>query len=237
MRNPFRGRGDQTPDTALEDTRMASDIASPEDTGAHLEQTATPERCRACLGTGQVLRTADLLRLSLTLFPDDAAQKDAFVAAFYQRLVDRDAGKSLGDRLAPLFPPDLTTGDALNSKGHRQRDMLLNAIISLGKIYDPDRPDSPDMRHLKDLLHKWGRDHASFRRPDGTERAATRAEYEEVWAVLAGLLHETFTDRWVPEFDIVWAEAYDFAEIEMRKAAQEFRAGRALYGRTPRRAQ
>jgi hypothetical protein len=241
----FQTRPDQEVHHVSTDTR-------PEDTGAHLEAEAPIHRpdCRACLGTGKTLRTADWLRKAVEILPTEPADLDGFVAEFYRRLVARDqtggpvvdgqpTPKPLGDQLAPLFPSDLTTGDALNSKGHRQRDMLLNALVGLLSTYDPDRPDTADMRRLVQVLQKAGRDHSAFRRPDGTVRGATAAEYDEVFAVLAGLLHDVFGDRWLPEFDGALAAAYAFAVDVMRGAAALFHPPGAAdpgFGRTVRAA-
>jgi hemoglobin-like flavoprotein len=180
--------------------------------------------CEHCRGTGKALRTSDWLAASLTLFPTESPEKmDSIIAEFYRRLVAADEGKDLGDRVAPLFPADLTTGPALNSKGNRQRDMLLHAIVSLVENFDPDHLNSANMRQLVEILRKEGRNHAAFERPDGTVRGVTRAEYEEVGAVLMTMLREVFADLWLPQFDAGWVEAYEFAMIEMLHAQQHYR--------------
>lgn len=213
---------------------------SPEDTGAHLEEAATPRpACHHCRGTGRKMLTADYLDEALGLFPKEAAQLDGFVAEFYRRLISHDEGKADGDKLVTLFPPDLVTGDALNSHGHGQRDILLKALVGLMEVYDPDRPESPDMQRLVVLLEKWGRDHSAFQRPDGTVRAATRAEYAEVFDTLAGLIRDVFGDKWLPEHDGALTAAYWFAVDVMRGAAAKFHPPGAAspgFGRTARKA-
>lgn len=220
-------------------TPTADDQATDRLAEAPAAQGEDRETCWHCRGTGKALRTADILAESLALFPTaDPVQMDAFVVEFYRRLVSADSRKAEGDRLAPLFPADLTTGDALNSQGHRQRDALLGALVELITQYDPDHLWSGEMDHLVKLLQKAGRSHAAFRRPDGSIRGATPAEYGEVFAVLVGLLHDVFGERWLAEYDAAWTDAYWFAAIEMMHAAQHYRlpdGRRPSFGRMPRR--
>jgi len=202
--------------------------------------------CPHCLGTGKTLTANDKLRQSLALFPvEDAAAMDGIVAGFYARLVARDqtggpggGPKPLGEQLAPLFPHDLTTGPAPNSRGNPQRDMLLHALVAMIEEYDPDNPTSQGMQVREQELLRAGRSHSSFRRPDGSERPPSAAEYAEVFDVLAGLLHEAFGDKWLPEYDELWAEAYDDAVVVMRYAGREHQreTGGRLVGRMPRQA-
>lgn len=212
--------------TALEGSYVTT-TTDPEETGAHLEEDDTDDEfelvCPTCRGTGRQFTTTALLRASLELFPKTPAELDAFVAEFYRRLIARDESMPAGDRLGPLFPADLLTGDALNSQGHRQRDMLLNALVALGLRYDPDRPGSGNMRYLTAVLEKAGRDHSSFLRPDGSQRGATPEEYLIVRDVLFGLLRGVFGERWLPEYDEAWSAAYRFAMDLMLRAADAFR--------------
>lgn len=229
MRFFRRGRGVHTgqiitePFTTEPGSEPMTTTTDPETTGSHQLEDTRP-MCRECRGTGRVLNTADWLTESLGLFPTgDPVAMDGIIAEFYKRLISFDDMKADGDKLASLFPADLTTGEALNSKGHRQRDVLLDGVLTLMSTYDPDHLDSEPMQHLVQVLRKLGRDHAAFQRPDGTVRGATVKEYGEVLSVLVGLIHDAFGDRWLPEYDRAWADAYWFAAVEMMHSAQHHR--------------
>jgi hypothetical protein len=219
--------------------------APPSDTGTRLGAPPQIEDdradCPVCHGTGKTLTTADYLREIAGMLPDDEAATDAFIAEFYRRLVgDEQAGvKGAAPHLKEFFPPDLTTGDALNSKGNKQRDQLFGAIAGLLTKYDPDRPESDDMRYLSTALAKWGRDHAWWYQPStGGVYVPTAEDYLTVRNVLVSLLREALgnqlTNRHVAEL----ADAYETAEVTMRYHAKMWRMsnpGRVVMPRQPRR--
>jgi hemoglobin-like flavoprotein len=186
--------------------------------------------CPHCHGTGKILTTADLLRESIGLLGNDPRELDNFVAEFYRRLLDA------APDLAPLFPEDLTrtgTGSDPNGRGKAQRDKLLHALIALATSYDPD--DTEKMKVLDTHLAAFGRSHASFPRADGSGLGATLDEYHAVKVTLFGLLHDAAGERWLPEYDDVWSEAYDYAAAAMMFAGQRHALGRQLFPRTTRR--
>lgn len=257
MKSLFRRR-DHTAEPP-EDPPVTTTTTNPEDTGAHLEAEkpdnrpdcptcqgsgacptcSGPGQCTDCDGTGKTPRVTDVLNESLTLFPaDDPTQMDAFIGAFYGRVVAADARKAPGDKLAPLFPRDIVSGPAVNASGRRQREVLLHAVVGVVANYDPDDLETPNMRQLVEVLRKEGRNHAAFLRPDGTVRGATVREYLQIEDILMGLIHDTFGDRWLPKYDEAWAEAYEFAMVEMLHSAQHYRRsdGGRPYPRSPRSA-
>lgn len=182
--------------------------------------------CPACHGTGKTLTTADYLREIAGMLPDDEAALDAFIAEFYRRFVgDRDAGvKGAAEHLLPLFPADLTTGDAINSHGNKQRDQLFQAIAGLLTKYDPDHPDSDDMRYLSTALAKWGRDHAWWVNPaTGSVYIPTAEDYLAVRNVFVGLLQEVLGAQLTYRHIAELADAYETAEVTMRYHAKLWR--------------
>ena len=169
--------------------------------------------CPHCRGTGKVLTTNDLLRASLELLGDDPGVHNEFTAEFYGRLFDA------APYLAKLFPPDLRhAGSDPDGRGKAQRDKLLSALIALGTSYEPENPEA--MEVLNRHLATFGRSHAAFDFPDGV-RPPSLDEYRLVKVVLFNLLHDVAGDRWIPEFDAVWSEAYDHAYRKMGDAAWE----------------
>lgn len=196
-----------------------------------LEPAPEPPRdaCPHCRGTGKTLTTNDLLRESLELIGEHG---DDVVREFYARLVDA------APDLAPLFPADLT--DPLSAPlspedsqilrtGRGQRDKLLAALVALGQMYDPTLPDQ--MEVLDTHLAAFGRSHARFARPDGTEQGATLAEYAAVKSVLFGTLSDFGGDLWLPAYTAAWSEAYDYAAGAMLFHAHRSGVKSARYAR------
>jgi hemoglobin-like flavoprotein len=195
------------------------------DSGVH--QTASiplNDPCPHCFGTGKVMTTNDLLRQSLTLLGDDPVGHQTVVAEFYARLLRAAPG------LVPLFPDDLTDPFS-TGEGKDQRDRLLGALLDVGKLYDPDRPDSDHMQLLGAKIKTWGRAHAAFQRPDGTVRPASLKEYSAVFDILMGTLHDATGADWVPVFDEVWEQAYDHTARGMIAAAWDSGFTSARYPR------
>lgn len=193
---------------------------TPESTNPQLDDRPTCEHCR---GTGRQLSTNDLLHEMLGFLPtDDAVAMDEFVAEFYRRFLAEDAEKSPADRVAELFPADLVAAshDALDSAGKQQRDKLLTGVVQVLSDYDPEHPESEQMRRLNVALGAYGRDHAAFLRPDGTVRAATPDEYLQVRDVLHQMLREVVHGAWRREYTRVYLAAYHHAMTEMMYAAQ-----------------
>jgi hemoglobin-like flavoprotein len=160
---------------------------------------AMPTRadCPHCRGTGKILTTNDLLRESIALVGD---QGDDVVREFYRRLLDAAPG------LAELFPADLLAEDTI--KG--QRDKLLQALIALANLYDPENADQ--MGILDTHLAVFGRSHGTFyRASEGVTRGATLDEYQAVKVVLFGTLRDFGEALWLSEYDAAWSEAYDYA--------------------------
>lgn len=171
--------------------------------------------CPTCHGTGRVLTVRDLLDEIVAMLPtNDAAAMDGFVAEFYRLLLQA------APELAPLFPQDLTTGDALNSKGHRQRDMLLSALVALLTRFDPDNRASTNMQALTTALEVFGRDHSAFARPDGRTEGATEDEYIAVRNTLIRLCQGALPG-WRPEHTGALVRAYRFAMAKMMNAAED----------------
>ncbi len=191
------------------------------DSGVHALDTMTSVanthsvECPQCGGMGVLVKsTSELLRESIGLIDDG----DAVVRAFYSRLLAGDDSRAEGDRLAPLFPPDLVTAppDDELSRGKGQRDKLLKALVALSEMFDPD--DEKKMAGLTTALGSFGRSHAAFQRPDGTVRGATLEEYAAVKAVLFGTLVDAAGGAWIPAYTAAWSQAYDFAAAEMLSA-------------------
>jgi len=203
-----------------------------EDSGVH----ALPEpsivlghkvECGECRGTGYlIMSTNDLLKESLALVTDG----DGLVREFYSRLL------TAAPDLAALFPPDLLTaaapgrpevvsdGSALRpapTRGARQRDKLLGALIALADLYDTDSDEK--MGKLDTALRAFGRSHAAFHRPDGRVLGATFDEYAAVKAALFATLADTAGSAWASEYTAAWSEAYDFAAVTMMH--EQHRAG------------
>lgn len=172
--------------------------------------------CENCRGRGYVLTIRDYLDEIVEMLPTgDAEAKDGLIAEFYRRLL------AAYPHLAFLFPPDLTTGDALNSKGHRQRDMLWNGLEALLTRYDPDHRDSKNMAALVTALEAFGRDHSAFLREDGTVEGATEDEYIAVRNVLLRLCQDALAEVWRPEHTWALVRAYRFAMVKMMNAAED----------------
>ncbi len=230
-------------DKPMTDEEMSKDISdAPTETnlsGAHAAPNqddsqplvppvrASAEVCEACHGTGRVLTTNDLLRLSIALLGDDPAGHHEFVAEFYRRLLIE------APDLAALFPADLTDPFS-GGAGKIQRDKLLGALVALSQSYDPDAPDSEGMQILDTHLATFGRSHVRFFRPDGSERGATLDEYAAVKRVLFGTLLDAAGEAWRPEFTDAWSEAYDYAAATMMYAQHRSGARAARYVRPSR---
>lgn len=153
--------------------------------------------CPHCRGTGKTLTTSDLLRESVALIGDHG---DDVVREFYGRLLDAAPG------LAELFPADLLAEDA--AKG--QRDKLLQALVALAKLYDPENAEQ--MTILDAHLVAFGRSHGAFyRTSEGVTRGATLDEYQAVKSILFGTLHDFGRESWLREYDTAWSAAYDYA--------------------------
>jgi hemoglobin-like flavoprotein len=204
-----------------------------EDTSARLEREARPkiERpdCPHCQGTGKVLTKNDLLRASLELLGSDPHDLDRFVVAFYRQLFTH------APYLTAIFPADLAEPQAdPHGRGKGQRDKLLNALVALGTTYDPD--DREAMKVLDQHLALFGRSHSSFSFPDGV-RPPNLDEYRLVKVILFNLLHDVAGEAWLPEFDAVWSEAYDYAYRKMGDAAWQFlnEHGGEVHARSVRR--
>lgn len=203
--------------------------ADPSDTAPiDFRSADVPRRpCEHCRGTGYVLTIRDRLDDIVAMLPVEAEDKDAMIAEFYRRLLDNYP------HLAFLFPTDLTTGDALNSKGHRQRDQLWNGLEALLTRYDPDRRDSKNMRALVTALEAFGRDHSAFRREDGSVEGATEDEYIAVRNVLLRLCQDAFQEMWEPAHTYALMRAYRFAMVKMMNAAEDHPM--TAFAREPRR--
>lgn len=182
--------------------------------------------CPACRGTGRVQTVRNHLDEIVAMLPTEPADQDALVAAFYGRL--------LADypHLRPLFPRDLTTGDALNSKGNRQRDVLFAALAELLTRFDPDALDGENMKALNTALISFGHTHANFDRQDGTRSGATIQEYLGVRDTLLSLLQDALGSRWEPVHTLALLAAFNYAMIEMLHSAQHYQV--ADFGRQPR---
>lgn len=222
-----------TEEHPLTDTAAQTPAAvSPDDTGSHHLPEAA-DSCPACHGTGRVLTTRNWLDEIVSFLPtDDAAQLDSLIAEFYHRLVQ--AAPYLG----PLFPADLTTGDALNSKGNRQRDQLLGALVDILTMYDPDHPESAPMLELESKAEQWGRSHANFARPDG-QYGATPDEYLLVRDVLGRLMVDVVGAQWeaghATALILAYHEVMDIMRDSQRRWLKTHPAG--VHARAPRQAE
>ena len=155
----------------------------------------------------------DLLTESVALLGD---QGDEVVRMFYSSLLRAHP------QLMTLFPGDPTQGDfGSDHKGAKQREKLLDALISLANLYDPGDPKK--MAHLDQALESFGRRHASFVRQDGTLKGATLEEYAAVKEALFTTLIAAAADKWRPEYTEAWSQAYDYATAVM--LAEQFRSG------------
>jgi hypothetical protein len=181
--------------------------------------------CPSCHGTGKVLRTADYLTEIVGMLPaDDPIKMDMIIADFYARLVGTDSVKGAAPHLAEFFPADLTTGDALNSKGNKQRDQLLDALVKLLTRYDPDHPHSDAMEALKTNAQTWGRSHSAwYRKSDGGVYEPTEDDYIAVRNVLVNLLMEGLDGRLTPRHIGALVKAYRTVSLWMQTAADEWR--------------
>lgn len=228
------------------------------DSGVHAAPQRSPAvlsghkvQCAGCRGYGFVIvSTRDLLIESKALL-DDAGE--VIVKEFYTRLL-----RAAPD-LASLFPADLlaeqqpvvedgshdlpdeakhegllpdfrAAAAAKRKTGKEQREKLLGALLALATLYDPD--DEASMEKLTNALQAFGRSHASFARPDGSERGATLDEYAAVKGALFGTLVTTAGPAWKHAYTMAWSEAYDFAAVTM--LAEQYRTVSAV-ARMPRR--
>jgi len=200
----------------------------PEDSGTRLE--APPrviddrQDCPTCHGTGKTLRTADYLAEIVGMLPaDDPVKMDMIIADFYARLVGTDTVKGAAPHLKEFFPADLTTGDALNSHGNKQRDQLLGALVELLTRYDPDHSNSENMQALKTAAKAWGRSHSAWRRvSDGGLYLPTEDDYIAVRNVLVGLLVEGLGPQLTARHLTALARAYRTVSLLMQVAADEW---------------
>jgi hypothetical protein len=207
----------------------ADEFAKPADTGTRLQAppTITDDRedCPVCHGTGKTLRCADYLAELAAMLPtDDPAALDTIIADFYGRLVGTDTMRGAAPHLRVFFPADLTTGDALNSKGNRQRDQLLTALVALITRYDPDHPHSEGMESLRTNAQTWGRSHSAWWNPDtGEVYYPTPDDYLAVRNVLVNLLADGLGDKLTPKHVAALARAYHSVSTWMQAAADEWR--------------
>jgi hemoglobin-like flavoprotein len=170
------------------------------------------EPCPHCGGTGFMPGISDYLRESIGLLADG----DRAVRTFYGMLFREDPG------LVKLFPGDPREGDlGTDHRGARQREKLLQALIALADLYDPDDPDK--VARLDTALGAFGRSHAAFARPDGTVRGATWEEYAAVKAALFGTFVQEAAGAWRSEFTESWSQAYDYAAAVM--TVEQYRSG------------
>lgn len=174
---------------------------------------ARREACTHCGGTGFMPGVSDYLRQSIQLVGD---QGDELVRTFYGVLF-RGAPE-----LVKLFPGNPTEGQlGTDHRGVRQRELLLNALVALSDLYDPDDPER--MERLDTALASFGRKHAAFARPDGTIKGATLEEYAAVKNALFAVLVQATGKAWRPEFTEAWNQAYDYAAGVM--IAEQYRSG------------
>jgi hypothetical protein len=201
--------------------------AKPIDTGSHQLLDLADDRpdCPHCRGTGKVYRTADYLAEVVAMLPvGDPAQMDAVVADFYRALVGTETTKGIAPHLRQLFPADLTTGDALNSRGHRQRDQLLDALKAILTRYDPDHPGSEAMVSLLNNADTWGRTHAEWVRADGSLYVPSESDYLAVRSALVAVLAPL--PDFGPEHADAITRAYRTVSLRMQVAADAWRMER-----------
>lgn len=218
--------------------------APPADQGAHVQKLTPPDDtdtrqsrlldmtddrddCPACRGTGKVQTTADYLAELVGMLPtDNAAALDAIIADFYGRLVGTSTTQGAAPHLKQFFPADLTTGDALNSKGNRQRDMLLNALVQLLTRYDPDHPESENMQALMTAADTWGRSHSEWQAADGTLYVPSEEDYLAVRNVLAAVLSDGLGTRLEGVHVGALVRAYRTVSLAMQASADRWRMQR-----------
>jgi len=216
---------------------MTDTADRPDDTGTRLQRrlvelpapVLAPRtvvvQCAGCQGHGKVrMSVHDVLTESIGLIADQA---DGVVIMFYERLYAIDPA------LAELFPPDLLTAPAHaeGSRGAAQRDKLVEVLVKVATLYGAGEREEVE---LVTILRRAGASHASFlRRSEGVIRGATPAEYESVRRALFDTLHAVGGDRWRPEYDAAWDQAYTFASREMQHA-QEHEGREMQHPRQPR---
>jgi hypothetical protein len=220
--------GDPGAFTQSEESAGGMYPTGPSDTSTRLE--APPqieddrEDCPSCHGTGKVLTTADYLREIVAMLPGDDVSRDMIIADFYRRLVGDDTVKGAATHLREFFPSDLITGDALNSKGNRQRDQLFNALADILSRYDPDHPGGDSMRSLRTNAETWGRSHAWWYRPsDGSLYIPTPDDYIAVRNVLVSLLTEGLGAKLTVKHVQALAQAYHSVSGWMQVSADDWR--------------
>jgi hemoglobin-like flavoprotein len=216
---------------AHDDAGSDLEVIRPSDSGVHsLPEPVDgfPIECRHCGGQGVIVRTVgDLLGESVGMIEDGGA----LVLQFYRNLLDA------APYLAELFPADLLTA-AVNdqgSRGAKQRDKLLEAILALAQLYRPDDPDR--MAQLDGALVSMGNRHAAFRRPStGRVSGASVSEYAAVKQVFLVTVH-AMVPGWRGEHDLAWDEAYEYAARGMLGAQHAWlkeHAGQAVFPRERR---
>jgi hemoglobin-like flavoprotein len=208
----YAGSGQTFTDRPISAPSAPDPVSDTSARGLKADATALRDPCSACRGKGYVMTTSDLLRESVGLL---GRTEDDAVLVFYRHLLDA------APNLAEIFPADLLAprhglGDP-DSRGIGQRDKLYGALEALATMYDPaDTSEGGPMARLDTALQSFGRAHASFVRPsEGVTRGATVEEYGAVKAVLFATIHELAGEKWLPEYDGAWAEAYDYAALEM----------------------
>lgn len=194
-------------------------LTRPEDTGT---RTAVDDRetCEHCRGTGKKLRTNDYLAELVAMLPGEPAQLDVVIAQFYELLLAN------APHLKEFFPADLTTGDALNSHGNKQRDQLLNALVTILTRYDPDHPDSEEMTALMTNADTWGRSHSEWATRTGGYYVPSEEDYITVRNTLAQVLQNGLGDKLRPEHVRSLVAAYRSVSLRMQTAADAWRMQR-----------
>jgi hemoglobin-like flavoprotein len=208
----------------------------PGDTGTRLQAppqiTDDREDCPVCHGTGKKLRCADYLAEIVGMLPaDDPVAMDMIIADFYRHFMEA------APHLKVFFPADLTTGDALNSKGNKQRDQLLNALVLLLSRYDPDHPQSDGMKALRTNALTWGHSHTAWLNPEtGEIYYPTPDDYLAVRNVLVMLLSGGLGDKLTSKHVAALARAYHSVSNWMQTSADEWRMeqGEPTVPRRPR---
>ena len=71
------------------------------------------------------------------------------------------------------------------------------------------------MDRLDTALGVYGRSHAVFARPDGTQSGATEDEYEAVISVFLGLVGDAFGAAFSDAHRQAWVEALNYVKIGM----------------------